>query len=595
MTVKERISKLQELMKGSNIDIYLVPTDDFHHSEIVGDYFKARAYMTGFTGSAGVAVFTQESAGLWTDARYFIQAGLELADTGVQLHKIGEAGVSTVPEYIKQELKEGGTLGFDGRTVGVKDGLEFKKIAEEKSGHVVMDLDLVDKIWEDRPGLSTAPVFVLEEKYTGESVAKKLEEVRAHMDKVGANIFLITTLDDICWLLNIRGEDIPFVPFVLSYVAIRKDKVTLYTNKEKFSSEIIHDFNQLNISIEDYNGIYEDVKNLLKDDVVLLDPQGVNITLYSNLPNEVKVIKEMNPVILMKNIKNQVEIENIRKAQLKDSVVKTKLMYWLKHHPNIREEDELSVARKLESLRSEQELFIGASFPPICAYKEHGAICHYSATEESNKSLEGEGLLITDSGGHYLEGSTDITRTNVIGKATKEEKKYYTTVAMSNLKLSDFKFVYGCTGHHLDVVAREPFWRQGVDYKHGTGHGIGHVGGIHEPPNAIHWVKRAYEPVVLEEYMVFSNEPGYYQEGAFGIRLENNVVVRKGEENEYGQFMYLETLTFAPFDLDGIDVELMTKQERELLNNYHKEVAKKIGPLLTEEERDWLRTATREV
>ena len=595
MTVKERISKLQELMKESNIDIYVVPTDDFHHSENVADYFKARAYMTGFTGSAGVAVFTQESAGLWTDARYFIQAGLELADTGVELHKIGEAGVLTVPEYIKEELKEGGTLGFDGRTVGVKDGMEFKKIVEEKSGHVVMDLDLVDRIWVDRPGLSTAPVFLLEEKYTGKSVAKKLEEVRAHMDKVGASVFLITTLDDICWLLNIRGKDIPFVPFVLSYLAIREDGVTLYANKDKFSSEMIDDFNKLKISIEDYNGIYEEVKNLMENDVVLLDPQGVNIVLYSNLPNEVKVIKEMNPVILMKNVKNQVEIENIRKAQLKDSVVNTKFMYWLKHHPKLSEEDELSVAKKLESLRSEQELFIGTSFPPICAYKEHGAICHYSATHESNKSLEGDGLLITDTGGHYLDGSTDITRTYVIGNATKEEKKYYTTVAISNLKLSDLKFIYGCTGQHIDLAAREPFWRQGVDYKHGTGHGIGHVGGIHEPPIAIHWIKRAYEPVVLEEYMLFSNEPGFYLEDAFGIRLENEVVVRKGEENVFGQFMYLETLTFAPFDLDGIDVELMTEQERELLNNYHKEVVKKIGPLLTDEEREWLIVATREV
>ena len=595
MTVKERISKLQELMKENNIDIYLVPTDDFHQSENVGDYFKARAYMTGFTGSAGVAVFTQDLAGLWTDARYFIQAGLELADTEVELHKIGEPGVLTVPEYIKQELKEGGTLGFDGRTIGVKEGLELKKIAEEKSGGVVMNLDLVDRIWADRPGLSTAPVFVLEEKYVGKSVAKKLEEVRAHMDKVGASVFLITTLDDICWLLNIRGKDIPFVPFVLSYLAIRKDGAILYANKDKFSSEIIEDFEKLNISIEAYDSIYEDVKGLLDNDVVLLDPQGVNITLYSNLPKEVKIIKETNPVILMKAVKNQVEIENARNAQLKDGVAITKFMYWLKNHPNIGEEDELSVARKLESLREEQELFLGTSFPPICAYKEHGAICHYSASEESSKSLEGEGLLITDTGGHYLDGSTDITRTYVIGRATEEEKKYFTTVAVSMLKLSDVKFVYGCTGQHLDFAARESFWRQGVDYKHGTGHGIGHVGGIHEPPNIIHWMKRGYEPVVLQEYMVSSNEPGFYLEGAFGIRIENEIVVRKGEENAFGQFMYFETLTFVPIDLDGIDVRRMTERELELLNNYHKEVARKIGPLLTEEERDWLKAATREI
>ena len=617
MTIKERVTNLQDLMKENNIDLYLVPTDDFHHSEYVADYFKAREFMTGFTGSAGIAVikaasltnhppeatngecltsiFTKDEAGLWTDGRYFVQAELELADTGVTLYKMGEEGVPTVHEYIREELKPGGTLGFDGRTIGVDEGLKLKKIVTEKGGKIVMDMDLVGLVWEERPDLPTAFVYLLDEKYTGQSACDKLAEVRAHMEMATASLFVLTTLDDICWLLNIRGSDIPFVPFALSYLMITKDKAVLYADKEKFNDEILDDFEKLGIFIKGYHEIYEDIKNIPSDEVVLLNSDGVNFTLYSNLPTEVKVIKERNPVMLMKAVKNQTEIENTRNAHIKDGVANTKFMYWLKNHPNVATEDELSLARKLESLRKEQDLFIGNSFSPICAYQENGALCHYSASETSYKSLTGEGLLITDSGGHYLDGSTDITRTYVVGKATEEEKRYFTTVAKSMLKLSNLKFLYGCTGQNLDIIAREAFWQQGVDYNHGTGHGVGHVGGIHEPPVAIHWKRRAYEPVVLEEYMVTSNEPGFYLEGKFGIRLENELVVRKGEKTPFGQFMYFETITFAPIDLDGIEPDLMTEQEKELLNNYHKEVVRKIGPYLTEEEKEWLKAATRKI
>ena len=595
MTIKERVAKLQELMKENNIDLYVVPTDDFHHSEYVADYFKAREFMTGFTGSAGVAVFTSKEAGLWTDGRYFVQGALELADTGITLYKSGEEGVPTVLEYMKEKLKPGDTLGFDGRTIGVKEGLEYKAVVEEQGGRLVMDVDLVDRVWENRPPMPSAPVYPLDEKYTGRSAADKLAKVREQMKKAGASVFLLTTLDDICWLLNIRGSDIPFVPFFLSYLAITEEQVVLYAKKEKFEPQMVNELMERGVAIQGYDELYEEVKNIATDEVVLLDPAGVNFTLYSNLPEGVKVLKELNPVILMKAVKNPVEIENTRQAHIKDGVVNTKFMYWLKNHPNLAMEDELGLARKLESLRKEQDLFLGTSFSPICAYQENGALCHYSATEESNKSLAGEGLLITDSGGHYLDGSTDITRTYVIGKATEKEKKYFTTVAKSMLRLSNLRFLYGCTGQHLDVIAREAFWQQEVDYNHGTGHGVGHVGSIHEPPISIHWRKRAHEPVILEEHMVTSNEPGFYLEGEFGIRLENELVVRKGEKTPYGQFMSFETLTFAPLDLEGIAPELMTEQEKGWLNNYHKAVARKVGPHLTKEERAWLMEVTRAI
>ena len=600
MNIKERVASLRKRMQENEIDIYIIPTADFHNSEYVGDYFKTREYMTGFTGSAGTAVFTMDKAGLWTDARYFIQARLELADSGIQLYEMGEADVPTIHEFIKAELGKGAVLGFDGRTIGVTQGLKLKEIAKAKNGKIVFDKDLVDEIWTERPSLSSAPtdadlVYIHEEKYAGESVASKLIGVRDYMEKAGATVFLLTTLDDICWLLNIRGNDIPFVPFVFSYFVLTKEEGILYTNKDKFSPQIVKELEALKIYIEPYEDIYEDVKSYKENETVLLDPDGANITLYSNLPSDVKVIEKDNPVIIMKAVKNPIEIENTRRAHIKDGVANTKFMFWLKNHPNISSVTEMDAYDKLLALRLEQEYSLGFSFSGICAYKAHAAIPHYHCTQESCISLEGNGLFITDTGGHYLDGSTDITRTYVIGKATPDEKKHFTTVATSMLKLSDLKFAYGCTGQNLDVVAREAFWRQGIDYNHGTGHGVGHLGSIHEPPLILHWKKRGKEPVVFEEYMVLSNEPAFYLEGKYGIRIENELVVRKGEKTAFGQFMYFETITFAPIDLDGISPELMTDYEIELLNNYHEKVYEVISPFLTEEEKDWLKVATRKI
>ena len=582
-------------MKENKIDIYIVPTADFHNSEYVADYFKARQYMTGFTGSAGTAVFTKDKAGLWTDARYFIQARLELEGSDILLYESGEEGVPTVSEFLKEELPQGGSIGFDGRTIRAREGLTLEEIAESKKGKTVFDKDLVDEIWEKRSSLSTAAVYVYEEKYAGESVESKLLGVRDYMEKAGASIFLLSTLDDIAWLLNIRGKDIPFVPFVFSYLAITKEGGTLYANKDKFSPEIVRELGALGIHIKPYNDIYEDVKSYKSDEAVLLDPDGLNITLCSNLPSQVKQIQMDNPVIIMKAVKNPIEIENTRRAHIKDGVANTKFMYWLKNHPSVSSVTEIDAYDKLLALRLEQELSLGFSFSGICAYKAHGAIPHYHCSEETSVPLEGNGLFITDTGGHYLDGSTDITRTYVIGEATPDEKSHFTTVVSSMLKLSDLKFAYGCTGQNLDVIAREAFWRQGIDYNHGTGHGVGHLGNIHEPPVVLHWKKRGKEAVVFEEYMILSNEPAFYLEGQYGIRIENELVVRKGEKTAYGQFMYFETITFAPIDLDGISPELMNDYEIELLNNYHEKVYEVISPFLSKEEKDWLKVATRKI
>ena len=595
MKIQGRVLKLQELMVENGIDIYVVSNADFHDSEYVEDYFKAREFMTGFTGSAGVAVFTREKAGLWTDGRYFIQGKQELAGSGIKLYEMGEPGVPTIDEFLKEELVEGGTIGFDGRTLMVSDGLRYNNIAESKNGSINYSVDLVSMIWTDRPVLSKNPVTLLPEEYTGENATSKLGRVREIMKKEGATVYLLTTLDDICWLLNIRGSDIKFVPFVLSYLVVGEDKVTLYIDKEKMSKEIYDEMDRINVSVESYNRIYDDVGVLDNSEVVMFEPDRINFMMYSGLRDDVTVVKENDVIAKLKTIKNQVEIESTRNAHIKDAVACTKFMYWFKNHPNVAEIDELSAAEKMESFRSEQELFMGPSFSSICAFNEHGAIAHYSVTQESCFNLKGDGFFLIDSGGQYLDGTTDITRTYAVGELTKQQKRHFTTVAVSMLKLSDARFPYGCTGQNIDAITRESFWRQNIDFNHGTGHGVGHVGGVHEGPIVVAWRKGRKEPVVFEEHMVFTNEPGVYLEGEYGIRLENELVVQKGVKNSFGQFMHFETLTFVPIDLDAILPEIMSEYEIQLLNDYHKEVYNKISPFMTDDECNWLKEVTREI
>lgn len=597
MIVQERIQKLQELMKKQGIQIYIVPTADYHESEYVGEHFKARKFLTGFTGSAGTAVVLQDKACLWTDGRYFIQAARELEGSGIFLQKIGEPGVPTIEEFLKHELPAQGMIGFDGRTVGVAKGKEYAKIAADKGGSVRYDLDLVDAIWEDRPLLSEKPAFLLDIQYAGETVKDKLGRVKKAMEEEGADVFVVTSLDDIGWLLNIRGNDVEYFPLLLSYAVIQKDGVELYVDERKFSEEIRTHFRENNVTVHPYEAIYERMKTFTKEQTVMLDPEQMNYALFSDISEEVPKVQVENPIVLMKCVKNEVEAENIRNAHIKDGIAHTKFMYWLKTNIGKETITELSASAKLEELRGMQEHFMGPSFGPICAYKEHAACAHYSSTPETNVELKTEGLFLTDTGGHYYEGSTDITRTVALGAITEEERKHFTTVVCSMLHLAYARFLQGCTGMTLDYAAREPFWRQGLNYNHGTGHGVGYLGNIHEPPVNFHWKKapgKSKYPA-LEANMVITDEPGIYIEGSHGIRIENELMVTAGEKNEYGQFMQFEILTFVPIDLDAVDPGLMTEQEKKMLNDYHQKVYEKISPHLTEEERSWLKTYTREI
>ena len=592
MTVTERLSALRNLMKKKGVDAYLVPTDDFHASEYVGDYFKCRKYITGFTGSAGTAVITMDMAGLWTDGRYFIQAAQQLEGTTVELFKMGEPEVPTIHEFLEEKLTEGMCLGFDGRTVSAAEAEELKELLSDKKIHLSVEEDLIGEIWTERPALSCEPVMELDIKWAGESRAEKCARIRRKMQEKQADVFILTSLDDIAWLLNIRGNDIHCCPVVLSYLVLTEEEALLFANEKAFGQDVLANLKKDGVVLKPYNDIYTYVNTIPAGKTVILSKANANSRLVNSIPAEVKILDEENLTLLPKAIKNHTEVENERIAHIKDGVAVTKFIYWLKQNVGKMEITELSAAEHLFQLRKEQENFLDNSFDPIVSYGGHAAMCHYSPSPETDIPLEPKGLALCDTGGHYLEGSTDITRTIALGELTEKEQKYFTLVLKGHLRLSDAKFHYGCCGQNLDYLAREPLWRLGEDYNHGTGHGVGYLLNIHEGPNSFRWKSSS---AVLEEGMITSNEPGYYVENEFGIRHENLIVCKKAEKTAYGQFMCFENLTMVPFDLDAIDPELLDTYEKGLLNSYHAEVYQKISPYLTEEEDKWLKEYTRAI
>ncbi|MCB2312831.1 aminopeptidase P family protein [Clostridium tagluense] len=596
-SVKERISKLRAFMKEKGLDAYVVPSADNHQSEYVGEFFKARAYVTGFTGSAGTAVVTKDEVGLWTDGRYFLQAEHQLEGSGIKLFKMGNPGVLTVLEYIEAEMTSNGKLGFDGRLMAMQEGEDFSSLLAHKNVAVEYAYDLVDMVWEGRPKLANEPVFLLEEKYSGESRASKLSRIRAAMKDKGASYHVITTLDDIAWLLNIRGNDVMYSPLVLCYAVVTMEKVDLFIEESRFDVSVKEALAKDGVVLRPYNDIYEAVKDFKAEDVVLIDPDRINYALYKNIPAKTKKVQADNPSILFKAIKNPVELANIEKAHIKDGVAITKFMYWLKTNVTKTTITEISASEKLEEFRKQQEGYLWQSFAPICAFKEHAAMMHYCATPETDVKLAEGHLLLMDTGGNYFEGTTDITRTFAIGEVSKELKHHFTTVARGMMNLARARFLYGCKGYNLDILAREPMWSLDLDYKCGTGHGVGYLLNIHEGPSGFRWyiVPSKHETNTLEEGMVITDEPGIYIDGSHGIRIENELIVRKGIENEFGQFMHFDSVTYAPIDLDAIDTEDLNRDEKLYLNSYHKLVYEKLAQYLSAEERAWLKSYTREV
>lgn len=594
--IRERLGKLRESMKASGIDCYLIPTSDYHDSEYVSGFFRVRAFFSGFTGSAGTLVVFQEEAALFTDGRYFIQAEKQLDGTGISLMKIGEPEVPTLNEYLEQKLADGQSLGFDGRVVKAQSAKEYEEILKKKQGRLVWDKDLAEGIWEERPALEHHPVYLLKERFSGESTASKIARLREKMKEEKATMHILTSLDDIAWLLNIRGNDVESCPVVLAYAVVTMEDVFVFAGENACSKEVCSYFVENRITLRPYEAFYDYVASI-HGEKLLICLNRVNCRVKKELADDVEIIDKSNPTTLMKAVKNPVEMENLRKSHLKDGIAVTHFMYWLKKNIGKLPMTEISAAEQLEMFRRQQEGFIEPSFGTICAYGANGAIVHYSATSENFAELRPEGLLVVDSGGHYPEGTTDITRTFALGPLTEEMKMHFTLVLRAMLNLKNTRFLSGCRGLNLDVRAREIFWEHGLDYKHGTGHGVGYLLNVHEGPNGFRWrLTSAHEEnAELEEGMVTTDEPGLYIEGSHGIRIENELLCRKGEENEYGQFMYFEDLTCVPIDLDAVDLSLLEPKDSKRLNAYHREVFEKLSPYFEGEELAWLKEATREV
>ena len=614
--MNERLLSLRNQMKEAGVHCVVIPTSDYHNSEYVSDFFMARKYFSGFTGSAGTLVVTPDEAALFTDGRYFIQAAKELEGSGITLMKMGEPGVPTMTEYVDQKLQQGWTLCFDGRVITSSKGTELEEIAKKHEGQVRFDLDLCDAAWENRPALIHHPVWVLSEEYAGESVEEKLARVREEMKKEEAGIHVLTSLDDIAWLYNIRSNDVECCPVVLAYTMVTKERALLFAEEGFAAGEDTsarERMEKAGVEIYPYDRFYEMLGSVAaqatkeeKASRVWIDESQVNFRVLKELKKicvEEKaqagtmLLNKENPTTLMKSIKNETELKHTRRAHIKDAVAVTKFMYWLKKNIGSIPMDEVSVAEKIDGLRAQQDGFIELSFSTISAYGTNGAIIHYGAQKETCATLKPEGMLMIDSGGHYIDGTTDITRTFILGPVTPEMKKHYTLVLRAMLSMRATRFLYGCTGANLDIRAREVLWEHGLDYKHGTGHGVGNILNVHEGPQSFRWklLPDAGKPAVFEEGMITSDEPGIYLENQYGIRIENEILCRKGEKNEYGQFMYFEDLTFVPIDLDGVELSQMSELDKERLNDYHAAVFEKLKTYFEGEELTWLRHVTRAV
>ena len=597
MQIVDRLRAFRARMDEENMAVVIVPTADSHASEYLADHFKTRQWLSGFTGSAGTLVVGREEAALFTDGRYFIQAERQIAGTGITLMRSGTAGVPTVEQYVCSLAKAGESCGVDFSVISshfaadMSDMLAGREIALRDTG------DWFETLWTDRPAMPTDPVYLLEEKYTGMSVSAKLAAIREVMAKAGADMHVVNVLDDIAWTLNVRGSDVHCTPVVMSYLLIGREDAIWFVDTQKVSESVREALFSEGVYLREYGEITAALEAIEPGTSVMVDGRKLTANLCAALA-DTNIIQHENPAFRLKAIKNDVELDNLRAAHVKDGLAVTRLMYWLKQKAGKAPMDELSVTDRLLALRQEQEHFISTSFDTICAYRENAAMMHYKATEESSATIEAKDLLLIDSGAQYLEGTTDITRTFAMGEVDREQKEHFTAVLCGMLNLQNAKFLHGVTGIGLDILARGPMWDLGIDYRCGTGHGVGYLLSVHEGPNAFRWYKSPTrnEDTVMEAGMVTTDEPGIYIEGSHGIRIENELVCKKLEMNEYGQFMGFEAITCAPIDLDAVIPEQMTARQRGWLNAYHAFVLEKLEPLMADEdERAWLRHATRAI
>ncbi len=591
--IRGRLEALREAMRAEGVDYYMMPTADFHNSEYVNNYFKVREYFSGFSGSNGTLVVWQAGAGLWTDGRYFIQAERELEGTGIELFRMQEEGVPTIREFLKKNMKEGQLLGFDGRVIPAASGKEYERELGGKGIRFAYEKDLAEGIWKDRPGFPAGTVTVLKEEIAGKSFEEKRREVMEKVEKEGASSLLLTKLDDLMWLFNIRGCDVECNPVAICYGYLTQKETVLFIQKKALNEEVQSYLSGKGILVEEYDDVIPYLRKLPEGGKVLADQRHCSYCLFKVLSESQTVVEKKNPTELLKAVKNPVELANMEKIFLKDSVAVTKFIYWLKKNIGKQEITEVSAADELERFRREIPEFLDLSFPTIAGYKANAAMMHYEATPENRAVLAPEGMLLVDSGGQYLGGTTDVTRTIVLGPVSDEIKLHYTAVAAGMLQLTNACWLYGCTGRNLDILARQPIWNMGLDYKCGTGHGVGYILNVHEGPQGLRWRYTEGGEALLEAGMNVTNEPGIYVEGSHGIRIENVMVAENYVKNEYGQFMRFRTLTWVPIDMEAVDEKYLTETQRMYLYSYQRQVYEKLSPYLDEEEREWLRRETK--
>ncbi len=584
LQIKERIILLREAMKKAGVSACIIPGTDPHAGEYISEYWKERVWISGFTGSAGTAVVTLNKAGVWTDSRYFLQAADQLDGTGIELMKQGLPETMEIIPWLSTELKAGEKVGVNAQMFSV-NAYDSMKADLKIAGIELVSIDLLAQVWTDRPALPANPFFVFDTKYAGKTTAEKLSALRAEMKKARAEIFVMSALDDIAWLFNIRGNDVAYNPVVIAYALVEEEKATLFIAPEKLTTDTRLYLENEGISVAGYLEIYDALKNIAASKVVLIDGAKLNRSLFEAIPANCEKRNVMSPVFKLKSIKNEVEMAGVRRAMVKDGVALTRFFKWLEENVKTGMLNEVSVDEKLYEFRSQQENFIGESFSTIAGYGAHGAIVHYSATSESASTLKPENIFLLDSGGQYLDGTTDITRTVTLGTPTVQQKIDFTLVLKGHIALATAVFPSGTRGSQLDILARKAMWDLGINYGHGTGHGVGHFLNVHEGPQNI---RMDENPVALQEGMFMSNEPGLYRTNQYGIRTENLIHVIPAVKTEFGQFLKFETVTLFPIDKELIDVELMTDAEIEWLNVYHNKVYDAISPKLEEDEREWL-------
>jgi len=582
--INERIASLRDAMRKAGVAACIIPGTDPHASEYIAEYWKERVWISGFTGSAGTAVVALEKAGLWTDSRYFLQGEEELKDSGMDLMKMGLPETADIIPWLIDTLKPGEKVAVNAQMFSV-NAYAAMKSELETVGIDLVSVDVMKEVWTDRPALPKKPFYVFDLKYSGQSTTDKIAATRAEMAKLRSQVFVMSALDDIAWLFNIRGNDVDFNPVVIAYALVEENDVTLFVDQDKLTEETKTYLASVGVRIKAYDAIYSVLEQIESSKTVLIDGAKLNRALYESIPAACTKRNAMSPVFKLKSIKNEVEMAGVRQAMVKDGVALTRFFIWLEENLKSGNLNEVSVDQKLYEFRSKQENFKGESFSTIAGYGPHGAIVHYRAVPESASTLKPENLFLLDSGGQYLEGTTDITRTVALGTPTVKQKIDFTLVLKGHIALATAKFPSGTRGSQLDILARKAMWDLGINYGHGTGHGVGHFLNVHEGPQNI---RMDENPISLQEGMFMSNEPGLYRTNQYGIRTENLIHVIKAEKTEFGEFLKFETVTLFPIDKELIDVEMMSDEDIDWLNNYHKRVYDSLAQKLDENEREWL-------